>query len=129
MEVEGRKVYSVRAFNSGVARYIKERQPHWGPRNYDDHVKMTQEGGKPRSRQPGVLTKPGPLAPLMPMRLVDVTPGAVETWAASESKERPARVRLALRLLKAFLRWAAAEQDLKENIDPSGTHMLGPPAQ
>jgi len=100
-------------------RYIKERKPHWGPRNYDDHVKMTQEGGKPRSRQPEVLTKPGPLAPLMQMRLVDVTPGAVETWAASEAKDRPARVRLALRLLKAFLRWAAAEQDLKENTDPT----------
>jgi hypothetical protein len=43
----------------------------------------------------------------------------VEAWAAiEEAKARPARVRLALRLLKAFLRWAAAEPDLKDKGRP-----------
>ena len=121
-ETERKRVAAQVTVGEAWARYLKERQPHWGPRNYDDHVKMTQEGGKPRSRQPDVLTKPGPLAALMPMRLVDVTPGAVETWAANEAKDRPARVRLALRLLKAFLRWAAAEPDLKENTDPTAAN-------
>lgn len=100
------------------ARYIAERRPHWGERTYADHLKSTQEGGRDRLRGEGT-TKPGPLAPLMPLRLVDLTPAAVEAWAAKEAKDRPARVRLALRLLKAFLRWADAEPDLKGKADPA----------
>lgn len=99
------------------SRYIAERRPHWGERTYADHLKTTQEGGKPRARMPGVKTKPGPLAPLLPMRLIDLDGRAVEAWAKREAPTRPARVRLALRLLKAFLRWAAAEPDLKGLVD------------
>jgi integrase len=101
------------------ATYIAERRPHWGERNYADHLSMTQEGGKARTRLPGVMTKPGPLAPIMAMRLVDIDAKAIEAWAIEEAKQRPARVRLALRLLKAFLRWAAAESDLSDKVDPA----------
>ena len=101
------------------ARYIAERRPHWGERTYADHLKLAQEGGKDRQRMPGVKTKPGPLAPLMPMRLVDLDGPAVEAWAKREAPSRPARVRLALRVLKAFLRWAAAEPDMKGRADPT----------
>ncbi|MFN3861704.1 MAG: tyrosine-type recombinase/integrase [Roseateles sp.] len=100
-------------------RYLAERRPHWGARTYTDHLKAAQEGGQDRKRMPGVKTKPGPLAPLMPMRLVDLDAAAVEVWAKREAATRPARVRLALRLLKAFLRWAAAEPDLKGRADPT----------
>lgn len=101
------------------ARYVAERRPHWGERTYADHIKMTQEGGQERKRRPGVKTVPGPLAPLMGLRLVDLDTAAVEAWAKREAPARPARVRLALRLLKAFLRWAAAEPDLKGRADPT----------
>lgn len=100
-------------------RYLAERQPKWSARTYADHLKMTSEGGEDRVRRPKVKTKPGPLATFMAFRLVDLTPAEVETWAVQESKVRPARVRLALRMLKAFLRWAAAEPDLKGRADPS----------
>ncbi len=103
-------------------RYLEERRQHWGDRNYSDHLKMTQEGGAARKRRPGALTIPGPLAPLMGLRLVDLTPVTVEQWAATEAAERPARVRLALRLLKAFLRWAAAEPDLKGRADATAAN-------
>jgi len=82
-------------------------------------LKTAQEGGKDRQRMPGIKTKPGPLAPLMALRLVDLTTAAVEAWAAREAKDRPARVRLSLRMLKAFLRWADAEPDLKGRADPA----------
>jgi len=100
-------------------RYMAERRPRWGERNYADHVRMTHKGGEARKRLSGVLTKPGPLAPIMAMRLVDLDAKAVEVWAIKEAKDRPARVRLALRLLKAFLRWAAAESDLSDKVDPA----------
>ena len=101
------------------ASYLEERRPHWGERNYTDHIKLAQEGGETRQRRPGVKTKPGPLAELMPLRLADLTTGRVEQWAAKEALERPARVRLALRLLKAFLRWAATDATLKDLSDPT----------
>lgn len=100
------------------ARYLVERQPHWGERHYLDHVKLSDPGGRDRARLPGTQTKAGPLASLMVMRLVDLDTGMIETWAATEAKGRPTRVRLALRLMKAFLRWAADEPDLKDKADP-----------
>ncbi len=100
-------------------RYVAERRPRWGARNYADHLGMVQEGGMARRRLLGVLTKPGPLAPLMALRLMDLDAKAVERWAIKEAKDRPARVRLALRLLKAFLRWAAAEADLTDKVNPA----------
>ncbi len=99
-------------------RYVAERRPHWGERSYLDHLRMTQDGGTERKRGEG-MTKSGPLAPLMSMRLIDLDSAAVEAWATHEAKTRQARVRLALRLLKAFLRWAATEPDLKGRADPA----------
>jgi len=100
-------------------RYIEARRPFWGERNYRDHLKMMQAGGEQRKRLPGVMTIPGPLAELLPLRLSDLTSPVIEAWAAKEAKTRPARVRLALRLLKAFLRWAALEPDLQGKADPT----------
>ena len=98
-------------------RYMEERRPFWSELNYKDHLKMIQKGGEPRKNRANVLTVPGPLAPLLNMRLVDLTPAVIDQWAARESKTRPARVRLALRLLKAFIRWAAQEPDLMDKVD------------
>jgi len=100
-------------------RYLEQRRPFWGELNYRDHVKMAQAGGEQRKRLPDVKTIPGPLAELMPLRLAELTAPVIETWAAREAKDRPARVRLALRLLKAFMRWAASEPDLKGKADPA----------
>jgi len=100
-------------------RYLEQRRPFWGELNYRDHVKMAQAGGEQRKRLPDVKTIPGPLAELMPLRLAELTAPAIEAWAAREAKDRPARVRLALRLLKAFMRWAASEPDLKGKADPT----------
>ncbi len=100
-------------------RYLEQRRPFWGELNYRDHVKMAQAGGEQRKRLPDVKTIPGPLAELMPLRLAELTAPVIETWAAREAKDRPARVRLALRLLKAFMRWAASEPDLKGKADPT----------
>ena len=100
-------------------RYTAERRPFWGSLTIRDHALLAQVGGIQRERRPGILTKAGPLAELMPLRLADLTAQVIEAWAGRESKHRPARVRSALRLLKAFLRWAASEPDLKGKADPT----------
>jgi len=97
-------------------RYVQERRPHWRERTYTDHLKVAQAGGREKVRGEG-LTQPGPLAPLLVLPLAELTPTAVDAWAAREAKDRPARVRLALRMLKAFLRWAAAEPDLADRVN------------
>jgi integrase len=119
--IEKKAAAAAHAVTVGQAwdRYLEERRPFWGELNYRDHVKMAQAGGVQRERLPGVKTIPGPLAELLQLRLADLNAPTIEAWAAREAKARPARVRLALRLLKAFLRWAASEPDLKGKADPT----------
>ncbi len=99
------------------AVYLAERKQHWSVLHYRDHEKMAQTGGEQRQRMAGVLTVPGPLAHFMDMRLSDVVADTVQAWAEKEGRARPTRTRLALRILKAFLRWAAAETDYKALAD------------
>lgn len=97
--------------------YLEERRPQWGARNYADHLKLAQAGGEKRKRMPGAVTTAGPLAELMAMRLLDLTPARVELWAAKEAQTRPARLRLAMRQLKAFLRWCSTQPDYRTTTD------------
>ncbi len=53
----------------------------------------------------------------MDMKLSDIDARTVQSWAEKEGKIRPTRTRLALRILKAFLRWASAETDYKSLAD------------
>ena len=99
--------------------YLDERRPFWGVLHYQDHVKMAQPGGEARKRMKGVTTIAGPLAGLMSMRLADLNVSVVHAWAQTEVKTRPARARLALRQLKAFLGWCAAEPAYKSITDAS----------
>jgi integrase/uncharacterized membrane protein len=99
------------------AIYLAERKPHWSARHFIDHENMSHAGGKKRKRSKGVLTVAGPLAHFMGLKLADVDGDRVQAWAKVESQARPARTRLALRILKAFLRWASAENDYKALAD------------
>lgn len=98
------------------AAYLDERRPHWSAHHLDDHIKLAQTGGVDRTNRKGVKTVAGPLAVLMPLPLRDLDVDAVQAWAKKEAPKRPARVRLALRLLKAFLRWCAAENVYKDVV-------------
>ena len=101
------------------AVYIAERRPNWSAHHVDDHLKLAQLGGEARGNRKGVKTTAGPLAVLMRMALSALDAAAVQAWALRETPKRPARVRLALRLLKAFLRWCAAEAAYKDVADAS----------
>lgn len=88
--------------------YIDKRRPLWGALHYRDHLTKAAPGGLPSKMG---LTKPGPLACLMPLRMVDLTPERIEAWAALEAKTRPSSARLAWRLLKVFLSWCAEQTE------------------
>ena len=120
-DVEKREAARAGAVTVGEAwhRYMEERRPHWRDTTYDDHLKMVAPGGKPIRNRPGVTTQPGMMTPLLPLRLADLDGARIEAWTAKEAKRRPTRTRLALRLLKAFLRWADREPDLHGIADPT----------
>lgn len=90
------------------ATYIAERKAHWGESHHQDHYRYAQAGGEPKKRGKG-LTQPGPLLPLMVMRLADLTPNVLQKWASAEGKHRPTVTRNAWRLLRAFLNWCAED--------------------
>lgn len=91
--------------------YVEERRPHWGALHYRDHVDKVKAGGVPSQKRGGkfALTQPGPLASLVPVRMVDLTQERIEAWAAQEGKTRPTSARLAWRLLKVFLTWCSEQ--------------------
>ena len=91
--------------------YIEERRPHWGTLHYRDHINKTKAGGLPSGRRGGgkQLTKPGPLAALMPLALKDLDQPTIEAWATKEGLTRPSSARLAWRLLTVFLTWCGEQ--------------------
>jgi len=91
--------------------YIEERRPHWGDLHYRDHIDKAKPGGLPSGRRGGgkQLTRPGPLAALMPLPLKDLDQPTIEAWAANEGKTRASSARLAWRLLTVFLTWCAEQ--------------------
>jgi len=94
------------------SEYIATRKPKWSESHYHDHEKDMHPGGAVRSRSTE-LTKPGTLASLATVRLIDLTPERIDEWAAVEAVNRPTRARLSLRLLKAFLFWCAKHPSYK----------------
>jgi integrase len=101
-------------------RYLIERKPYWGELHYRDHVDKSKAGGLPSGRRGGgkLLTKPGPLAALMPLAMKDLNQTTIEAWATKEGKTRASSARLAWRLLTVFLTWCA-EQPTYAGLLPS----------
>jgi integrase len=95
------------------AVYIEERRPHWGDLHLRDHIDKAKAGGLPSGRRGGgkELTKPGPLAALMPLALKDLNQTTIEAWAANEGKTRASSARLAWRLLTVFLTWCGEQSE------------------
>ncbi len=102
------------------ANYVEQRRPFWGELHYRDHIDKVKPGGLPSGRRGAgkKLTTPGPLAPLMQLRLGELNQQTIEAWAAREGKTRPSSARLAWRLLTVFLNWCA-EQPVYSELLPT----------
>lgn len=103
-------------FSEAWAAYLADRKAHWGARHYEDHAALAHEGGKKKKVGEG-LTKAGPLAEFLPLRLRDLSQDRLEEWAKKEAAVRPARARLALRQVKAFLKWCDSHKDYLQAVD------------
>ena len=98
--------------------YVADRKAHWGARHYQDHKDMAQAGGEKRTRSKA-LTIAAPLAEAMDLKLSELTSEWLERWASREAVTRPARARLALRLVKAFLKWCATMPEYRDAAQES----------
>lgn len=112
-QIEADKVAAV-TVGEVWAIYLEDRKPFWGERHYADHIKMAKAGGEPVKA--GVKlnadgsrprTVPGPVHELLDLPLRELTPEALEAWAAKHAKARPTVARLCWRCLKVFLNWCA----------------------
>jgi integrase len=92
-------------------RYIDARKHKWGERNAKDHVNIARTGGVAMKRGKG-LTMAAPLAPLLGVKLVDLTDERIAAWLDKETQTRPTSTALAFRLLRGCLNWCEHEKDL-----------------
>ena len=105
-----------------MADRIASREGGWSKHHIRAHKQAVQLGGEKRTRSPK-LTQPGPLAPLVSVRLIDLDQERIEAWAKSEAKIRPSSARMAWRLLKAFLNWCRTHKEYSAIVvdNPAGS--------
>lgn len=117
--VEAARLEAVRqaaTFCDAWHAYIEERRPKWSDLNYRDHIDLSSPGGQPKKRGKGE-TEPGPLAPLLPLRLADLTSDRITDWMNTEVAKRPSRTRLAFNLIRIFAAWCDSKPEYRGLID------------
>ncbi len=102
----------------------KQMLASWSDNTRHDFQKVMQAGGEPRRRWKGKQTKPGPLASLASVKVVDFSAELLARVAGQECKKRPAQFRLALRMLRACLNWAEEELGLQSAANLTRSHRL-----
>lgn len=93
-----------------------KRRDAWKPGYRADLESMAAPGGERKKRGKG-LTRPGPLHPLMAMKLADVNEDSLKSWFDREallSKHQAAR---ALMMFRGFLRWCSAQPAYRKLVD------------
>lgn len=94
------------------AEYLETGKPKrrdaWKPRYLEDIKRMSAAGGEPKKRGTGT-TRPGPLYPLMALRLVDITEDTLKEWHDEEAKTSKHQAARALMMFRGFLRWCATK--------------------
>jgi integrase len=107
-EADKNKILARATFGEVYEEYITERTKHWGDRHYEDHIKMISKSKKKRH---------GVLLPLLGIPLSEIHAQQIEALVEKEAIKRPARVRLALRHLRAFFRWASEQEKWRQLVD------------
>ncbi|SAL02188.1 preprotein translocase [Caballeronia pedi] len=92
--------------------YLVAHSHKWSERHYDDHVRLSREGGKEKKRGSG-LTTAGPLASLMQMKLSELTADRVAAWLQVEAQSRPTNAEQSYRKLRAFIRWCSERPEYR----------------
>jgi integrase len=100
--------------------YLTSR-PKWSPRTLLDHQRLSDPGGKPKTRGrkagEGDTTQPGALLPLLNLPLAQIDGDAVRAWLQTEVARRPTQARNAFVRLRAFLNWCSDRPEYQAQIN------------
>jgi integrase len=100
--------------------YLQEGKPKrrdaWKPRYKADMEKMASPGGEKKKRGEG-KTRPGPLYPLLSLKLVDVNEDTLKAWFDREAKAGKHQAARALMMFRGFLRWCASRPEYRSLAD------------
>lgn len=99
-----------------LAQGKPKRRDAWKPRYLEDLKKMASPGGEPKKRGTG-KTRPGPLWPLMALRLVDITEDSLKEWQDTEARTSKHQAARALMMFRGFLRWCATRPKFRALVD------------
>lgn len=105
-------------------RYLTEGKPAkkdaWKPRYRADLEAMAAPGGEAKKRGKG-LTLPGPLHPLLALRLADVNEDTLKVWFDDQAQRSRHQATRALRMFQGFMRWCSARKEFRELADRNAT--------
>jgi len=93
-----------------------KRKDAFKPRYLADLKAMASAGGVKKKRGAG-LTRPGPIYPLLALRLVDITEDRLKTWYDREAIAGKHQAARALMVFRGFLRWAATKPEYRALVD------------
>ena len=100
--------------------YLKYKEKRWSRRYYLDHTDMSRDGGEIISRglrkNQSNIKEIGFLRPLLNLSFEQLTREKVIAWIEGEKVSRPLKTRLALAMLKAFIRWESDHSIYKNQI-------------
>lgn len=100
--------------------YMEARRPKWGERSYQDHLKLSKEGGevitRGRKTTKDGRTQPGALRALLALPLRKIDAPTVRAFLKDDAAKRPTQAALAFRLLRAFLNWCADRPEYQGQI-------------
>lgn len=94
-----------------------KRRDSWKPRYLHDLTRMASAGGAKKARGDGV-TRPGPLFPLLCIRLTDITEDSLKAWHDKEAKRSKHQAARALMMFRGFLRWCATRPEYRGLVNP-----------
>ena len=105
------------AWDEYIARGRPKKRAAWKPRYLADLRKMAAPGGEPKIRGKG-LTLPGPIAPLLDLKLKDLTPKVLRAWSVKEGERGVAQAARAIQVVSGLLRWCGTEDAYDGLVDP-----------
>jgi integrase len=95
--------------------YISARTTKWGERHLRNHTYMAQPGGKKRARgkrkSDPETVQPGPLCPLLSLRMSALDAEAVRDWLEPLAARTPTQAAQTYRALRAFITWCAGRPE------------------
>lgn len=89
-----------------------KRREAWKPRYRADLEAMAGVGGEKKKRGKGV-TRPGPLYPLLKLRITEIDEDVLKRWYDREAATGKHQAARALMMFRGFLRWCAAHPEYR----------------